>query len=68
MAARVIDKTCVLQVPGRNGHALSSSAHHVGDELLRHKDLGAIHSIMAQEQPSAEPLLQRMQSVADSRL
>jgi len=63
-----MDQTYVLQVPGCYGNALASSAHHICDILLRHQDLGAVHSIMAQEQPSAEPLFQGMQTVADSRL
>jgi hypothetical protein len=49
-----MDQTYVLQVPGRYGNALASSAHHICDVLLRHQDLGAIHSIVTQEQPSAE--------------
>jgi hypothetical protein len=68
MAARVMDQTYILQVPRRYGNALPSSAHHICDVLLRHQDLGAIHSIVAHEQPSAETLFQRMQAVADSRL
>jgi hypothetical protein len=57
-----------LQAPGRNGHTLPPSAQHVGDKLLRHQDFGAIQSVVAQEQPSAETLFQWMQAVADSRL
>jgi hypothetical protein len=63
-----MDEACVLQAPGRNGDALPPSAQHVGDKLLRHYNFGAIQSIMAQEQPSAETLFQWMQAVADSRL
>jgi hypothetical protein len=68
MAARVMDQTYVLQVSSSYGYAFSSSTYHIGDILLCHQDLGAVHSIMAQEQPSAEALFQGVQTVADSRL
>jgi hypothetical protein len=68
MGSGIVDQTGVLQAAGSDSHALSSSAQHVGNELLRHQDFGSIYSVVAQEQPTAETLLQRMQAIADSRL
>ena len=49
-------------------HAFAPHAQHVGDQLLRHADIVALHAIQAQQQPAAQALVQRMVPVARCRL
>ena len=66
--AHVSDQSIFLQALSSMGNAFSAHTQHVGDQLLCHHQLIRRHPVMAQEQPAAELLLQRVQTVADSRL
>jgi len=64
VAALVADQSGLLQVAGGFSDALAAHAEHVGDQLLRHRQLIGIQPIQAQQQPPAELLIQRVMAVA----
>jgi hypothetical protein len=53
VAAPIADHPGFLQLAGRLGHALAPHAEHVGDQLLRHGDLGERQAVDAEQQPAA---------------
>jgi len=68
MAAAVMDQAGVLQMSGGYGYAFTAPTEHVGDELLGHEQFRTILAVVAQQQPTAKPLLHRMQAVTNSGL
>jgi hypothetical protein len=67
-ATAIMDQAGVLQVSGSYRHTLSSSAKHICYKLLGHQEIRAVFPVVTQQQPSAEPLFHRMQSVANGGL
>lgn len=57
-----------MQAPRRHGDALTAPAQHVGDEFLRHRQLGGVDPVVAEQQPAAEALFDGMQPVAHGGL
>ena len=49
---------------GGGDNPFAAHLEHVGDELLGHQDLVRGHPVAGQEQPAAEALLDRVQTVA----
>src|SRR5579859_1469772 len=56
MTAAVPDQAQGLQLAGRVGHAFAAYTEHVGDQLLRHRQLIRRQPVEAQEQPAAQLL------------
>jgi len=64
----VADQACALQFPGGLRDPFAAHPEHVGDQLLRHRELVRGQPIEAEQQPAAELLVDRTMPVADRRL
>jgi hypothetical protein len=59
---------CFLQFESSLRYPLTTYTQHIGDQFLRHHELVTLQSIEAQQQPSAQLLIQRMMAVANCGL
>jgi Predicted Zn-dependent protease (DUF2268) len=66
--ARVSNEPRLLQLERPFGHPFAAYSQHVGNEFLRHHQLIAPQPIQAQQQPTAELLIQRMMPITRGRL
>ena len=67
-ATAVMDHSGVLQVSGGYRNALAASTQHMSDQFLGHQQIRAVFPVVTQRQPATEPLFNRMQAIAHSRL
>src|SRR6202521_59477 len=68
LASLVTDQPGVLQLAGGFGNAFAAHAQHVGDQFLGHGEFVRLQTIEAQQQPSAQLLVDRMMPIAYRRL
>jgi hypothetical protein len=67
-AAAVAYEAGRLQLAGRLGDTFAADAEHVGDQLLRHPQLVGRQPVVAEQQPAAQLLVDRVVTIADRRL
>ena len=67
-SARVLDDSGRVQLACRCRNTYSMDTQHVRDQLLRHAQLIRLQAIKAQQQPSAQLLIETVMSIANSSL
>lgn len=68
MARLISDQADSLQFQRSFGHAPTSDAQHVGDELVRHDQIIALQPVHAMQQVAADLLFNRVMAVAHGSL
>jgi hypothetical protein len=68
MPAPIIDEASLLQHAGHKRHAGTSDTQHFAAELLRERNVIAAEQVMASQQPTREPRLQRVSGMAGCAL
>jgi len=68
VAIRVMDQASLLHGAGGDSHAGPSDAKHQRHELMRHRELVTVGTIMRHQQPAGQTLFKGMVTIAHGRL
>ena len=64
MTAMVVNRTSILQMSRGDRDAFAAPTQNMGNELLRHEQLGAVYTVVAHQELAAQALFHGMQAVA----
>lgn len=68
MAASVVDELILLESAGSLADFLSPHAHHVRQQLVRHRKLVRPRGVLDVQQPATEPRINFVKVIADGSL